>query len=804
MTRKKHVELIEENILPSALIIPGGKAASYLSEALEERGCKVEILSEYSHKSSLGSAKFDYVFLFGNFSLVGDLKKHLRERGKFLFLETENEEGLETNPHDKIKILRLGDLDAWNVVELTEKIFKTIFSKNGPQIIDVRKKSHLPKTETVKKITPKEIQSQHTFVTPPFPKFQQRKVKAIVRLRIPKLISIFFFSIFILSLIIGGSIYWYVSSLNKTFSNFKTHLASGDMEAVANDFKDTKEKILLSRKVYEYSYKILIPLRETSFMRDTGVLIVSFVDLLQSSENVLQYFQKFKMSSLGSFTGDESVALTESDFKESSKKIENLILSLASCKKRVEETSLPYFPKESFIIFLNSSLEKLVDVRQILPMMEKVLITDGPKTYLVLLQNNMELRPTGGFIGSFALATVDGGKVTNFKIIDVYTADGQLRGHVEPPFAIRKYLSQPNWFLRDSNFDPDFAKSAVQATWFLQKEMGVNVDTVIGVNLFFIQNLLRLTGPLTLSDFGSDVVTADNFFLKAQNYVQSDFFPGSTQKKDYLTAITRELQLKLTTDSNLRWFEILRAVKNSLDEKNILIYAKDESLQQIVESQSWAGRMINIGCVKNNGESQANLDTNNSCFPDYIAVIDSNFGVNKVNYFVSKTTTIEKIINLGGQIATTVTLSYENKSVTGVFNGGHYVDYIRIFVPEGAKLLSATLNNSPISPSSIDIEKYSSDKTSFGTLLDIAPDNRGIVKFSYVLPNILNETIANYQFFFQKQGGDKVTPLIFSLLSSRGIKVTPLNFRSTTSRNEEVFYSTDTSVDRVFALEVNR
>jgi len=48
----------------------------------------------------------------------------------------------------------------------------------------------------------------------------------------------------------------------------------------------------------------------------------------------------------------------------------------------------------------------------------------------------MELRPGGGFIGSYAILSVDKGKITNFKIYDVYDADGQLKNHIEPPFAI--------------------------------------------------------------------------------------------------------------------------------------------------------------------------------------------------------------------------------------------------------------------------------------------------------------------------------------------------------------------------------
>ena len=101
---------------------------------------------------------------------------------------------------------------------------------------------------------------------------------------------------------------------------------------------------------------------------------------------------------------------------------------------------------------------------------------DQKRTYLVLLQNNNELRPTGGFIGSFAFLTFDKGKFVDFEVQDVYWADGQLKGHVEPPSELKKYLGEANWYLRDSNWDPDFPTSAVKAQWFLEKETGRVVD----------------------------------------------------------------------------------------------------------------------------------------------------------------------------------------------------------------------------------------------------------------------------------------------------------------------------------------
>src|SRR3989344_5241553 len=113
----------------------------------------------------------------------------------------------------------------------------------------------------------------------------------------------------------------------------------------------------------------------------------------------------------------------------------------------------------------------------------------------------MELRPGGGFIGSYGLLTFSKGKITDFSIHDVYDADGQLKGHIEPPFPIRRYLPQIHWYMRDSNWDVDFAKAASTSAYFLNAETGKTVDGVIGVDLSFVKNLLSVTGPITVSDY---------------------------------------------------------------------------------------------------------------------------------------------------------------------------------------------------------------------------------------------------------------------------------------------------------------
>lgn len=117
-----------------------------------------------------------------------------------------------------------------------------------------------------------------------------------------------------------------------------------------------------------------------------------------------------------------------------------------------------------------------------LDIMPDIFGMEGRKTYLILFQDNLELRPGGGVIDSYGILKFNQGKITQFTIHDIADADQQLRGHVEPPFAVRRYLGKQHWYMRDSNFDVDFIRAASSSSNFLFVETGQKADGVIGID----------------------------------------------------------------------------------------------------------------------------------------------------------------------------------------------------------------------------------------------------------------------------------------------------------------------------------
>lgn len=333
-------------------------------------------------------------------------------------------------------------------------------------------------------------------------------------------------------------------------------------------------------------------------------------------------------------------------------------------------------------------------VRQILPLVPSFIAQDSKKTYLVLMQNSAEIRPTGGFIGSYGLLIFEKGKLLDFSVEDIYAADGQLKGYVQPPKPIEKFLGQNTWYFRDSNWDPDFLVSAQRAEWFLNKTTNRNVDGVIAVNLPAVKELLKATGPISLADYNEELTT-DNVFERAEYHSEIDFFPGSTQKKDFLGALARELFNRLKNSSSAEMINYAQALEASLGQKQILVYLHEPESQRLLMEQNWAGAIFS---------PKLSLSDNRPVTEDYAYFVEANLGINKANYFLKRNIEQQLTILKNKEILAVSNISYQNQSPADAWPGGIYRSYLREYLPENASLISVKVGESKLNLKDVDQE----------------------------------------------------------------------------------------------------
>lgn len=457
---------------------------------------------------------------------------------------------------------------------------------------------------------------------------------------------------------------------------------------------------------------------------------------------------------------------------------EDLLLEV---QKQVDEAvkAIDSIPDKGLVKFLREGViplkENLPKVKQLidrsLPMIRvipKVVGFDQPKSYLFLLQNNSELRPTGGFIGTYGILNLQDGEIREFQTDNIYNLDRATQ-HVlkEPaPWQIAKYLEQKNWSLRDINWSPDFPTTAEKALYMYQEENRIlqeirasggqitgegdivltdtipfqDVDGVIAVTPEIIQEILKLTGPIAVEGI---MFTDENLTEQLEFYVGREYKAlglSLSERKEIIKKLADQIKLKLLSLPFHRVTDILEIAYKSLDQKQILIYVKDPELQELVRERGWAGEIKN---------------TDN----DYLMVVDSNMASLKTDQFVNRF--INYSLNWqGDDLIAKTTITYKNEG-DFTWKSTRLRTYSRVYVPLGSQLISSSgamendkLKDPEGNPGEIEVaEEF--NKTYFGAFISIEPHEIGVLSFEYKLPERIKEQIRrnNYNLLVQKQPG---------------------------------------------------
>lgn len=436
--------------------------------------------------------------------------------------------------------------------------------------------------------------------------------------------------------------------------------------------------------------------------------------------------------------------------------------------------------------------QKINQMRNILSLVPTFIAQDSKKTYLVLFQNSAELRPTGGFIGSYGLLTFEKGKLLDFSVEDIYAADGQLNGFVEPPEPIKEFLGQNTWFFRDSNWDPDFTVSAERAEWFLQKTTNRNVDGTIAINLPAAKFLLEATGPLTLSDYNEEV-TADNLFDRAEYRAEIDFFPGSTQKRDFLGSLAREIFVRAQNGTASDLIKLAQAAEAAMSQKQILVSLHDEPGQRLLVQQNWAGSLLS-----------PNLATSDQrpILSDYNFLVEANLGINKANYFLTRSIKQQLTILKNKEVLAVTTINYQNQSPADAWPGGVYKSYLRQFLPTGSSLVSVKLDDSRLNLGSDVDTGNNGDKFVLGFPVSVPVKGNLEVEITYRLPGSLvnKNSLSRLAVVMPKQPGILSDPIEVIVNHPTFLNVAAVSPQALVSP-QVVTWKSDLSFDRVFTID---
>lgn len=610
---------------------------------------------------------------------------------------------------------------------------------------------------------------------------------------------------FIFSYIAAGiilyALIWPVVTLSWGVFSFKYHLTQAVNKLQNGEFDKSLNELSLAEGGIgeaENFFKGLVPARKIDLINGFLEPFDSMLSLASLSEEsakssvtgVKALYQGLR-SVTGELTDDPKNSFTSAQI-ELSKADEGFSKIRALLENENYQKSIPFFLKENLsgltkkITTFEDMVKKARASANLLP---EIIGEDLEKSYLILLLNNMELRPGGGFVGSFATVTFTGGKLKKLEVNDVYTLDGNLKNHVEPPKEIKEDLGQKDWYLRDSNFEPDFPTSARQAEWFYNQEGGGRVDGVIALDVSSIQDLLEVVGPLDLPDYNQKI-TALNLFEQTITHAEQGFFPGSQAKKTFLTALTTGVLNKIFFLPSQNWPGIVTALGKSLEGKHINLYLNDPKLFSYLSAQNWTGAM------------QRSSPPMEGTVLDFLASVEANLGGNKANYYLDRRTNLETVIGKDGEINQTLSINYTNRSPSDTWPGGLYKNRFRVYLPFGSKLVSASWGSEDITKNVASFVDYG--RTGYSMLLELRAKEQKELVLGYQLADKLKfaGNKATYHLDVSKQAGTLKDPFEWSITF-------PINYRIISDQNDnfapqEKTISTDLSTDRSFEISFSK
>ena len=406
------------------------------------------------------------------------------------------------------------------------------------------------------------------------------------------------------------------------------------------------------------------------------------------------------------------------------------------------------------------------------------------RRYLVLAQDPAELRPTGGYTGTFGTVTFDDGGLSDRTFQDVNNLD-LLTGlpFVEPPEALSNHLlGDMSWQLGDANWSPDFPTAAQDALRLYSLESGdTDIDGVIALNTYAIDRLLQVTGPIEVPDYGVTVPPGATTLISL--YMTRAVPTPTGDRKAFLSALADVLLDRLYSLPQAQWPSLYEAFSEISDQRDLQAWFKDPPAQALV-----AGSAVG-GSVRQDAG-------------DYVYVVEANVApTSKYNLVVQRRDALAVAIAPNGDATSALRLDWQDNAMDpGPINEflrsystssvGIYGAYVRVYTPAPSELISTNgMASDPIS--AVESTTQEAGRNVFGNYL-LIPPGAADLSYNWVTPGVATEGGGEwtYTLTIQKQSGLTPMPLSVTVTLPSGATITSTSLGATAADGTVVLATT--------------
>ncbi|WP_395398629.1 DUF4012 domain-containing protein [Arthrobacter sp. UC242_113] len=268
-------------------------------------------------------------------------------------------------------------------------------------------------------------------------------------------------------------------------------------------------------------------------------------------------------------------------------------LNAIDANKLMPQIASPLAGAREELDSLRDGLDSASDVAKILPTM---MGDETPRSYLLLIQNNAELRATGGIPGALAVLRVHQGKLS-LGAQSSASAMGIFNPRVDvDPEQQAIFSTRLGKFMQDVNLTPDFPTAAKTAKSMWEMRSGQKVDGVLSVDPVALGYMLEATGPIQLTDQPVQDLSdgALPLELTAKNIVPtllSDVYAKINEPElqdAYFAGVAEKVFAKLSTGSG-DTAKLIDGLTRSAEEHRLQVWSADADDQAVISKYPLGG-----------------------------------------------------------------------------------------------------------------------------------------------------------------------------------------------------------------------
>ena len=509
---------------------------------------------------------------------------------------------------------------------------------------------------------------------------EPKRILSLSAFIISLLLLVYFVIYPILGMALGGII------INRNIQSAKESISALEIAESRNSIETIDTNLDRISSSLNNLYWIFNISGQKELYNDTVQLLLGFQYTLEGADSLIDGLEPFALyikdfqPAIDMQTTTPTTTREYRDYLEAMEdnqyKITDASYKISLATEIIKDVNTSLFPK-----FLQDPILEIKDIltdventtntaEDTLVFLPKLLGVDERQRYLILLQNESEIRSTGGWLTSYGILGIEGGQVRELFVDDIYNADGNLKVQGKtytPPVSMQSALEIEEQPFSLINWNPDLSEVMTASEPYI-KELGKgnDLDGLITIDISLVQKLLDHWGGIEVPG-ESEIVTSENIYSKIFEMHES-FTPGSTQKSTFLANLANEIIKKILSMNIMELGEMGDVFTESLNEKHLQATFANRDAYQYFSENTWSGTL-------------------DSKYNESPLLIDWNWGGNKANLYLEKNHALEVDIKDEDTVDIKYVLTVENDSTKEVYPEGNYINYQRAYIPSYSQIL---------------------------------------------------------------------------------------------------------------------